>query len=336
MAEELDDIMSIAADWVDRIDDLSPEDKRELADWLRASPDHGRAFATMHRLTRDGALFDAAMLMADAALPVARRTGGAARRRWQRDAGTQPILTRRRVMAAAVGGAIALPLGFAFIQREEKLAIVRPAVYASLTAKTARSRLPDGSTLTLDAASRISMRFGDDRRLIDLERGGARFDVAHDRNRPFTVHTPMADMTALGTSFTVDRLTNASELRVFEGRVQLDVPGKVPLIITAGQWALVSRTGVQRGSFDPANYSNWQTQWLDADDMRLDYAIDRLARYSPIPIKLADPSLAGRSFSGRFRLDQPEQSLALIGGLFDLNPVHRDGILYLGKGKDGS
>mgnify|MGYP000716352787 CR=1 FL=1 len=66
MAEELDDIMSIAADWLDRIDDLSPEDKRELADWLRASPDHGRAFATMHRLTRDGALFDAAMLMADA------------------------------------------------------------------------------------------------------------------------------------------------------------------------------------------------------------------------------------------------------------------------------
>lgn len=327
--------MEIAADWVDRIDDLSPEEKRELAHWLEASPEHRRAFATMHQLTRDSALLDAATVIADAPLPAA-RSGSAARRRWQREEKTPPVLTRRRALAAAIGGAVTLPIGFAFLFRKDQSTASHPTLYASATGKSSRSQLPDGSILTLDAASRLVTHFSDDRRLIELQRGGARFDVAHDATRPFTVRTPMADMTALGTSFTVDRLTDASELRVFEGRVQLDVPGKKPLVITAGQWVLVSKAGVLRGSFDPASFSNWQTQWLDADEMRLDYAIDRLSRYSAIPIRLADPALAGRVFSGRFRLDQPEQSLGLIGGLFNLTPVRRGGILYLGKGKDGT
>jgi transmembrane sensor len=43
------------------------------------------------------------------------------------------------------------------------------------------------------------------------------------------------------------------------------------------------------------------------------------------------PASAGQSFSGRFRLDAPEQSLALIGALFGLEPQRRGGAIYLDK-----
>lgn len=77
-------------------------------------------------------------------------------------------------------------------------------------------QLPDGSIVTLNAGSKMTINdsYGISTRDIFLE-GEAFFDVKHNKELPFIVHTPAMDVKALGTSFNVkaypcEKLTEAS------------------------------------------------------------------------------------------------------------------------------
>ncbi|MFC0684998.1 FecR family protein [Novosphingobium clariflavum] len=346
MDKPLNDTLELAADWADRFDDLTPDERRELAAWLEESASHARAFARMRRLMGDSALIEACEARDAAGLPplpgwrmAADRSPGP-RGRLRVAAPpvlTRPALTRRQALAAGIAGALALPLAGYGLMEAAAPDAPAPLRFASRVGERRRLTLPDGSGLLLDASSRVAVDFSQAARRVVLEQGAARFDVRHDPARPFAVHTPHAAMLALGTSFSVDRLTRASELRVFSGRVRLDVPQRERLEVAAHRWALIDDNGGQNeggprvtsGRFDPATRADWQDDWLDADAMPLGFAVERLARYSPVPMRIADPRLARLTFSGRFRLDQPEQSFELIGALFGLRPQRRGDTLYL-------
>lgn len=64
--------------------------------------------------------------------------------------------------------------------------------------------LPDGSQVWLNAESRITYHhdFNSDKREVNLE-GEAFFDVTHNEQRPFIVHTSGIDIKVLGTAFNV-------------------------------------------------------------------------------------------------------------------------------------
>ena len=64
--------------------------------------------------------------------------------------------------------------------------------------------LPDGSSVWLNKGSSLSFRGGLDGRArrVTLD-GEAFFDVSHDTNRPFIVHSKDMDITVTGTRFTV-------------------------------------------------------------------------------------------------------------------------------------
>jgi len=80
-------------------------------------------------------------------------------------------------------------------------------------------QLPDGSEVTLNAGSKIKIKgdFGQDFRDVYLE-GEAFFDVKHNAQIPFIVHTLAMDVKALGTAFNVraylnEKLTETSLIR---------------------------------------------------------------------------------------------------------------------------
>ncbi len=82
----------------------------------------------------------------------------------------------------------------------------RDAGWATITADAARTvQLPDGSTAFLAAGSRLQVPgAGADLRQARLRHGQALFRVVHDPSAPFTVETPNAEITVLGTTFAVD------------------------------------------------------------------------------------------------------------------------------------
>lgn len=328
MDDTLTSTLEQAADWADRFAELTTDERRELALWLEETPENAAAFARMRRLMADTALIDA--LDQDEAQPLAPLPAlRAGTSRPVRSARHMPLLGRRQAIAAGLAAALALPFAGYWLAGEQTASSPQPLRFTSGVGERRRFTLPDGSGLLLDAASRVAVDFSEGRRHVLLEHGAARFDVRHDPARPFEVRTPHAGMVALGTSFSVDHLAEASELRVFSGRVRLDVTGQQARVVPADRWALVHGTSVSTGAFDPATHPDWQSDWLDADAMPLGFAVQRLARYSPVPMRVADPKLAGLTFSGRFRLDNPRQSLELIGALFGLRLETRGDALYL-------
>lgn len=330
MDDKLTSTFELAADWADRFSELNVDERRALAAWLEESRENAAAFARMRRLMGDTALIDVlekedAPARPRVLLPDLR--GGTSRTVHSSRRG--PMIARRQAIAAGLAGVLALPFAGHWLAGERTAGSSQPLRFASGVGARRQFALPDGSRLLLDAASRVAVDFSEGRRHVMLEQGAARFDVRHDPARPFEVRTPHAGMVALGTSFSVDRLAEASELRVFSGRVRLDVAGQQARVIPADRWALVNGASVSTGPFDPASHPDWQSDWLDADAMPLGFAVQRLARYSAVPLRVADPKLASLTFSGRFRLNQPEQSLALIGALFGLHLKERADGMYL-------
>lgn len=328
--------LEIAADWADRIDELDATERRVLIAWLNESEGHVRAFSRMHDLLRDPALLEvlqAAVVPAPApaVLPVQQRRRG--------DRQPRPAVRRLRgLQVAAVAAGLAAAVAVPLLRREA----ARPSAGVVATASTLfdspvgqrqQVRLRDGSVLTLDAASSVRVAFAATARPVTLARGAARFEVAHDASRPFSVQAAQARFTALGTNFSVDQLPDAAELRVYRGRVRVDQPGRAPIVVTGGEWVRVGAQPLRVQRFDPKDPCCWDAHWLSADGMRLDAALARIGRYSAVPIRLADPALGATRLSGRFRLDTPEKSAALIGALVGLAPQRRGNAIVLGAPK---
>jgi len=313
-----DSVIADAADWAERAQELDSAGRAELRAWLARSPAHVAAFDRFRRLLADPALFDAAVR--DPALPPS-----AAPRLSRRRPTIGRGMRRAAIAVAACAAAIAIaPIdwhGFAPapIQRDD---------YASAVARPRTIALPDGSRMTLDAASRVAIAFGDTRDL-SLTEGAVRFDVRHDAERPFRVRVDDATMTALGTVFSAERLTGGNELRVFRGRVRLDVAGQEPVVVAAGRYARIGAGGILLGTIDDSDRTAWRDRWLDGEAIPLATALTRLQRYSATPIRLADPAMGTLPISGRFRLDTSSQSVRLIASLYDLRIVQEQEELCL-------
>lgn len=80
--------------------------------------------------------------------------------------------------------------------------------------------LPDQTEIVMQegAALTYDRHFGDQSRHVSM-RGDIRFSVAHDKNKPFIVSTPTANITVLGTVFNVLEHDEGTTLSVISGKV---------------------------------------------------------------------------------------------------------------------
>jgi ferric-dicitrate binding protein FerR (iron transport regulator) len=137
------------------------------------------------------------------------------------------VVWRRWAAAAAV---LVLIVGGALLYRGDKREIVASSAPAHnkeiATRYGTRSyqELPDGSKLWLNAGSRVT--YAEGRRELTLT-GEAFFDIKHDPEHPFIIHTGKLDIKVLGTSFNVKAYPNDStiETTLISGKVEIDWPG---------------------------------------------------------------------------------------------------------------
>lgn len=166
-------------------------------------------------------------------------------------------------------------------------------------------RLQDGSTVQLDRDSRMRVRMTAQRRQIFLESGRAVFDVAHDRNRPFSVAAATSRTTALGTKFQVEVGKSAVVVTLAEGSVAIDNEGSTQVWqeqLMPGQQLRIDVASAARDKHevDPSVVTSWARGRLLFRGTRLADAIDEVNRYSERKVRLADPSLADLHVAGNF------------------------------------
>ena len=107
----------------------------------------------------------------------------------------------------------------------------RPAPVAIITAGNGTrkfARLPDGTQLWLNAGSRVVLAqgFSHGQRELTLE-GEAYFDVKHDEQRPFVIHTGALEVRVLGTTLNVRAYPGepSMEATLIEGKAEVGLAG---------------------------------------------------------------------------------------------------------------
>jgi len=81
--------------------------------------------------------------------------------------------------------------------------------------------LADGTKVTLNTDTKVSVDFTEERRGFRVYRGEALFEVTHDASRPFVVEAADSHVRALGTSFIVRRDKDRVDVTLLSGSVEV-------------------------------------------------------------------------------------------------------------------
>ena len=189
-----------------------------------------------------------------------------------------------------------------------------PKTYSTGIGGFQRIVLEDQSAIELNTNSEVRVALSPHLRKVELVRGEASFEVAHDTSRPFVVSAGNAAVRAVGTKFDVQRFENSVEVIVDEGKVAIGSPSLLEMKVdalpttipqlTAGQSALASRDGVTLKELpkrEMAHKLAWQNQMLVFDGDTLADVVAQFNRYNVRQLIIADPTLATLQIGGYFR-----------------------------------
>jgi transmembrane sensor len=142
--------------------------------------------------------------------------------------GGMPRRRARLFPWVAAASILVLVIGVIFYSRTVAHSSSAPTAIAAARGSKKFMQLADGSKLWLNAGSRIvfSPGFPAGNREMTLE-GEAFFDVKHDEQHPFIIHTGRLDVRVLGTTLNVRAYPGDStmETTLINGKVEIDVPG---------------------------------------------------------------------------------------------------------------
>ncbi|HJR72793.1 MAG TPA: FecR domain-containing protein [Luteimonas sp.] len=327
-----------AARWSEILRETAPGDSRtreEFEAWRARSPEHTRAFAraqSAHALARSVA--DAPQMRALRGETLDRIARRGRRRAW----------TRRFAIAASV--LVTAGLGVFLLRPEAARQAYRDArgtlagnVYTTEIGQRSTVTLDDGSILTLNTDSRVSVHYETGLRSVTLERGQALFKVAKDGARPFVVEAGGRHVTALGTEFDVRVSERMFEVTLLEGRVKVTrergdrEAADMPLaeLRPGQQFVEVAKARPQVREADVKRIVSWRRGQVVFEDERLADAVAEMNRYSRQQVVLGDERLASLRISGAFNTGDTGTFVEALVAYFPIEraPDERKGTIVL-------
>lgn len=187
--------------------------------------------------------------------------------------------------------------------------------YATRIGEIRDIELPEGSRLTLDTDTAVSLDFDGERRLLQLRQGRARFKVEPDVGRPFIVRTLAGDVRVVGTEFEVAVSGAASReapVAVREGEVRLRPQSGTAATTWEAAPSLRGGEGVRfhadglAGAIRPIRpirletFAPWQKGRLIFDNQALEEVAREVGRYLHEDVRVVSASLRRETVSGIF------------------------------------
>jgi transmembrane sensor len=273
-----------------------------------------------------------------------------------------PVEPRRNVVKAGGKSGLTMPLVFALVSTSTLVATFMgggrtPAdanadltrrmgntdTYATSVGQTRKVKLADGSTMTLNTGTRVSVTYSERARDVYLVEGEVSFDVAFEPRRPFIVTAGRRQFEAVDTSFNLRELTQDNvELTVTRGSVKvLDAPPRLPdtparrrAPITFGEAtvheleAALVEPGFQLVNSIEAGDVEARTAWqhglIICENRTLEELLAEVERYTPAKFVLADEALRDVRISGQFRIGNVNAVRQALRQQFSVGS-HRDG-----------
>jgi len=318
-------VRSNATDWLLRFSEgeVDAEARAHFLQWLRASPEHVHAYLRICAFWQDADQMDGnrtrhdieqliRLAASESNIDILPYLGGrrasepsAGRGRW-----------KRAVAAALLLGLVAS--GTWYYQARQR------GTYSTEIGEQRTVNLPDGSSVLINAHSRIGVRFNQAERAIELVDGQALFRVARDSHRPFVVRAGSVNVRAIGTQFDIARTNTGAVVSVVEGKVAVDEGGPESAV-SAGEQAVVSRHSIVKPAIASVPTATaWTRGLLVFDGTSLDEVVRQFNRQNPKPLVLTDATLGDLKISGSFPATGARRLLIFLQDRFHLRVEETD------------
>jgi transmembrane sensor len=237
----------------------------------------------------------------------------------------------KRAMAGLVAMAATLVLTAGVVAFYMGGSEVEPERFATAVGDTARYTLEDGSTLTLNTASRIEVAYLPDRRALTMAAGEIFFDVARAPDRPFTIDLEHGTVTVTGTAFNIDSRTDRSTVSVVSGAVDVRAAGLEPITLLAGQEVTFGpdMEEARIANFDPTAVLSWRQGRIRFEDAPLSEVTSELNRYFQRQIVLGEGVSLDAPVTGEFDVTDQELAIRGLSVAFSLEPRREPGRIVL-------
>lgn len=312
------DLLTAAADWLQRCRTDPQFDAAALERWLAEDPRHSEAFARAQAMWDSIGDYQTAPELLALRTRVLQRAYQRKKHRWTHDTQRRNLLFGGGIAAAAaISGGL-----FVYGQH-------RPQTFTTGIGEMRTLVLSDKSLITLDARSRLIVNYSRGLRHLELVQGRAHFAVAHDPSRPFQVEARHQTVTALGTDFTVDLRPRALNVALFSGKVTVGGRSSHLHHLSPLQELIIGDDLPQgfalRRLEDSAQNLAWREGRLIFTNERLDDAIDRMNNYAPTRL-MVDSDVANIRISGLFMVGQTNAFIDALQAYYplqaDITPDH--------------
>lgn len=324
-----DQLLNEAAAWFARMRGPEAEASRdEFEAWLRRGALHRRAY------NRASEIFAMGKVLGEEEGPSAPSKVEGGRARAKVLAALTALVALVTVTWLVLGSTIDPERGSDIIAEESGVPTQGVQHLSTRSEETRSIRLEDGTVIRLEGGTNIEVRFDRRERRLTLERGMARFQVAHEP-RPLVVHAAGARITAVGTLFEVGILPDRRvTVRLIEGSVEVIPPAAdgsasprpEPRHMRPGETMNFNAGVLGNPSAAAAEPDGGSSQALAGPSAARDYDIVTLGelvasanRGARRPIRLAEPATGGLRVSGRFRIDDTRLLAERLALLFDLS-----------------
>lgn len=313
-------IQSEAADWVVEFQTGEPSARarERFAGWLRTSPEHVRAYIELVTLWEDARLYDRSHTVdVDALIAAARTEPNVVSLEGVERSAPEPEAESARRSASAFlarrGVSVAIAAAVALLVIVGALIVTMPAEYATGIGEQRTVSLRDGSSVELDAVSRIRVEFSANERRVVLLEGQALFRVVKNAARPFVVVSGGTRVRDVGTQFDVNRNSSKTIVTVIEGLVSVSysdqstgAPSPIhismrPIEVGAGEQIVVAPHVLPRP--EPANVTTataWTRNELIFDSTPLPEVAAEFNRLNARQLRIEGPELQKFHVSGVF------------------------------------
>jgi transmembrane sensor len=344
-------IVQEAAEWFVEFNTDTPdaETRKQFDSWLRASPEHVRAFLEIVPIWEDGArlpldpnvtpeeLIERARSTSNI---VAMPTADLSPQQPAASAATSRFITPKFVRVLLAASLLVAVSGAALFWKYQE---VRHPTYATGIGELRSFVLPDKSTVELNTHSKIRIHYSERERAVELLEGQALFQVARNTERPFIVYSGDTRARAVGTRFDVYKRAVGTVITVVEGKVAvysdagglaaaasgsgayqaagqnhagevnvaLDIPGSVLLV--AGEQLTVDQLVAQKVEYPSlAGVTAWTQRQLVFDFTPLKDVADEFNRYNTRRLTVDAEELGDFRVSGIFSSTDPSSLIRFL------------------------
>lgn len=314
-----------------RAGDGTPSVRRRFEKWLRASPEHVRAYldvaaiwSTLPIGDPEGrinihALLAAALESDDDSVVELRLTETNAGHRYYRFRPWAIAACLMLMVTLVAAGWLYVPEG---------------RTYSTGIGEQRTLLLADGSTVIMNALTTIRVQMTKEARKITLIHGQAYFHDPDEPARPFIVRTGSTTVRAIGTEFDVNKRSDRTVVTVLEGQVAVakssasigsierrellrDLAGSATkltaVLVPAGEQVTVLAQNIfapKRVDMGPV--TAWMQQRLIFNNTPLEEVAHQFNLYSKRRLVIADPSLRSLGIGGEYSASDPAAMIEFL------------------------